>query len=213
MSRFPLAAVLALAFARAAAAAPAPVAAGGGAKELQTTLVESAGPAEMDSTEKQTITTFHDDVVATSNNIRITCDYLKIVVNRQGEPGAILGKNGKFESLLAIGHVHIYQLEREATCGRAEVFPGEDRMVLSRDKPDEPLPVVRSTDGNYSATGPRLVFYRGQERALIETAPGERARILLPPLKNLGFAAPGADAAAPTAPPEAAAPPPAPAHD
>jgi hypothetical protein len=158
------------------------------AGELQTTVVESAGGAEMNSTEKETITTFHRDVVATSNNIRITCDYLKVVVNRQGNPGAILGRNGKFESLLAIGHVHILQAEREATCGRAEVFPGEDRMVLSQGAPDEPLPTVRSTDGNYSATGPRMIFFRGQERAVIETLPGERAHISLPPLKNLGFA-------------------------
>jgi hypothetical protein len=164
------------------------VAAGAPAGELQTTVVESAGGAEMNSTDTQTVTTFHRDVVATSNNIRITCDYLKVVVNRQGNPGAILGKNGKFESLLAIGHVHILQAEREATCGRAEVFPGEDRMVLSRGAPDEPLPTVRSTDGNYSATGPRMVFFRGQERAVIETLPGERAHISLPPLKNMGFA-------------------------
>jgi hypothetical protein len=186
------------------------LAAGARGGELQTTVVESAGGAEMNSTDTQTVTTFHRDVVATSNNIKITCDYLKVVVNRQGNPGAMLGKNGKFESLLAIGHVHILQLEREATCGRAEVFPGEDRMVLSRAAPDEPMPTVRSTDGNYSATGPRMVFYRGQERAVIETLPGERAHILLPPLKNMGFAplpqdgkagesTPGATPAAPAA--------------
>jgi lipopolysaccharide export system protein LptA len=190
----------------------APPAMAAPAGELQTTVVESAGGAEMNSTETQTVTTFHTDVVATSNNIRITCDYLKIVVNRRGNPGAILGKNGKFESLLAVGHVHILQSEREATCGRAEVFPGEDRMVLSQGAPDEPLPTVRSTDGNYSASGPRMVFYRGQERAVIETLPGERAHILLPPLKNMGFApalpetkpADGAARAAP-APTQAAA--------
>ncbi len=77
--------------------------------------------------------------------------------------------------------MRIVQGDREATCGRAEVFPNEDRIVLSEN------PVVRSFDDEYVASGPRLLLYRGQRRAVIEGNNEERARITLPAMKDLGF--------------------------
>src|SRR5690606_11061163 len=119
-------------------------------------------PAETISTDTETIATFRDEVVVKGNNLELYCDFLKVVAIRKGDPTATLGQYGYFKSLVATGNVRIVQGDREATCGRAEVFPGEDRIVLSEH------PVVRSTDDQYVATGPRLVLYRGQRRAVIE---------------------------------------------
>jgi lipopolysaccharide export system protein LptA len=77
--------------------------------------------------------------------------------------------------------VKIVQGDRVATCGRAEVFPGEDRIVLTEN------PVVEITSEHYVATGPKMVLYRGQRRAVIEGAPGQRVHISMPAIKDLGF--------------------------
>jgi lipopolysaccharide export system protein LptA len=73
------------------------------------------------------------------------------------------------------------QGDRTATCGRAEVFPGEDRIVLTEN------PVVKIETEHYEASGPRMVLYRGQRRAVIEGTPQERTHITLPAMKDLGF--------------------------
>ncbi|MCC6415689.1 MAG: hypothetical protein IT582_07250 [Opitutaceae bacterium] len=145
------------------------------------TVIECSGLAETISTDTETTATFRDQVVVTGNNIKLTCDFLKVIALRQGDKTATLGSYGQFKSLVATGNVRIVQGDREATCGRAEVFPGEDRIVLSEN------PVVRSSSDDYTATGPRLVLYRGQRRAVIEGNETEHARITLPPIKDLGF--------------------------
>jgi len=131
---------------------------------------------DMVSTDKETTFTFRENVVVTGTNIRIACDQLVVVANRTGDPKATLGNQDKFKSLVATGHVHILQNDREATCERAEVFPGEDKVVLSGD------PKVRTTDGTYEADGPVMELFRGERRAHIRSP-----RILLPPLKDLGY--------------------------
>jgi lipopolysaccharide export system protein LptA len=156
------------------------VSAGARAADPQTTTI-SSDSAESISTDTETTTTFHDDVVATGNDITLNCDYLKVIATRVGEKTATLGKYGKFRYLLATGTVRIVQGDRVATCGRAEVFPGEDRIVLTEN------PVVRIESEHYEASGPRMVLYRGQRRAVIEGTPNQRTHISLPAIKDLGF--------------------------
>lgn len=167
----PLAAALAIASATVARAAEAP----------KDTTIDCTGLAESVSTDSETTTEFHDNVVAVGNDLVLHCDYLKVVASRIGEKTATLGKYGKFRYLLATGHVRIVQGDRVATCGRAEVFPGEDRVVLTEQ------PVVSIPGEGYTATGPRMVLYRGQRRAVIEGTPGQPSHISLPPIKDLGF--------------------------
>jgi lipopolysaccharide export system protein LptA len=150
------------------------------AADPQVTTVDSIS-AESVSTDTETTTTFHDEVVATGNDLTLTCDYLKVIATRIGEKSATLGKYGKFRYLLATGHVRIVQGDRVATCGRAEVFPGEDRIVLTEN------PVVKIESEHYEASSPRMVLYRGQRRAVLEGAPGQRTHISLPAIKDLGF--------------------------
>ncbi len=147
----------------------------------ETPTVISSDSADMVSNESQSTFTFRDNVVVTGTNIKITCHELVVVANRSGDPKATIGKQDKFQSLVATGEVRIVQNDREATCDRAEVFPGEDKVVLTGH------PVVRSLDGQYRADGPRLTLYRGQRRAVIDGGPTERTHITLPPLKDLGY--------------------------
>ena len=157
------------------------------AQEPPPTVIECAGPSETVATDTETIATFRDKVVVTGNNIRVTCDFLKVVASRKGDPKATIGKFGYFKSLVATGHVTITQGDREATCGQAEIFPGEERVVLSRLSKSDPFPSVRSTDDQYTATGPRMILYRGERRAVIEPEDGVGGQITLPPIKDLGF--------------------------
>jgi lipopolysaccharide export system protein LptA len=150
------------------------------AAEPRPTTIDSIS-AESVSTDIETTTTFHDQVVATGNDLTLTCDFLKVIATRIGDKSATLGKYGKFKYLLATGHVRIVQGDRTATCGRAEVFPGEDRIVLTEN------PVVKIETEHYEASGPRMVLYRGQRRAVIEGTPQERTHITLPAMKDLGF--------------------------
>jgi len=145
------------------------------------TVVECSGAFETVSNETEIVSTFRQNVVATGTNLKLTCDFLRIVALQQKGQTKALGQYGYFKSLVATGHVRIVQGDREATCGRAEIFPGEDKIVLTEN------PVVRSTDDQYTASGPRMVLYRGRRQAVIEGSPEERVRITLPPLRDLGF--------------------------
>lgn len=165
----------------------APVAAGAAsataaaaAVPLVPTVIES-GSAEMVSTEKETTFTFRNGVTVTATNMKMTCESLEVIATRTGDPAATFGKQENFKSMVATGNVRIVQSDREATCERAEVFPGDDKVVLSGS------PKVRSTDGQYQASGPKMELLRGERRARIVSDGGERPRITLPALKDLGY--------------------------
>lgn len=160
-------------------AAPAPGAAAPAAP-LVPTVIES-GAAEMVSTEKETTFTFRNGVTVTGTNLKMTCDHLEVIARRTGDPTATFGKQENFKSLIATGSVRIVQSDREAVCERAEVFPGDDKVVLTGN------PIVRSLDGQYQASGPEMVLHRGERRAQIVSKAGERPRLSLPPLKDLGY--------------------------
>ena len=147
---------------------------------LVPTVIES-GSAEMVSTEKETTFTFRTNVVVTATNMRMTCNELVVVARRTGDPAATLGKQENFKSLIATGNVHLVQNDREATCGRAAVYPGDDKVELTEN------PVVRSVKEGWVQTGPKMVLLRGERRAIIESVGDERPRLVLPPLKDLGY--------------------------
>jgi lipopolysaccharide export system protein LptA len=167
----------------AGAAAPVAPAAGSAAAPsapLVPTVIES-GAAEMSSTDKETTFTFRNGVTVTGTNMKITCDELVVVAKRSGDAAATVGKQENFKSLIATGNVRIIQSDREATCGRAAVYPGDDKVELTEN------PVVRSLKEGWTQTGPKMVLYRGQRRAVIEGTATERPKLILPPLKDLGY--------------------------
>ncbi|HEY1765281.1 MAG TPA: LptA/OstA family protein [Opitutaceae bacterium] len=172
---------LSLVAAAALVLAPLSIRAASPAPPPETTTVSCAGLAESVSTDNETTTVFHDDVVATGNNITLYCDYLKVITTGINNKGETIAKHDKFKYMLATGHVRILQGDRLATCGRAEVFPGEDRIVLTE------TPVVEIASEHYKMSGPRMILYRGQRRAVIEGTPSDRTHVMLPAIKDLGF--------------------------
>ena len=143
--------------------------------EPEPTVVESSGPGEMVSSDTETIITFRDNVRVTGTNMKLTCDYLKVVVVRSGDKTATLGKLDKFRSMLATGNVHMVQGEREAACGRAEVLPLEDKVVLTEH------PVVVDHEQNHRMAGKTITMLRAQRQVLVE-----EPILTAPPIKDLG---------------------------
>jgi lipopolysaccharide export system protein LptA len=198
-SLLPLLALLLLAARPASAAEP----------EAPPTVITSQN-LEMQSTDEESTFLFTGLVTVTGNNMKLTCDRLEAVTVRtqkdilHDKDKSALGQVGKFKRMLATSRVRIEQGTRVATCGRAEVLPTEERIILTED------PMVR--DGESVAVGERMFLNRGERRVIIE-----KARIILPTIKDLGFPK-GTPAPAPTpaanpaaSPTPAAAPAPVPA--
>jgi lipopolysaccharide export system protein LptA len=114
----------------------------------------------------------------TGTNLRLTCDHLEVVIVRLGDKTVTLSKLDKFRSLVATGHVHIVQGDREASCGHAEVLPGEDRIVLTE------KPVVTYNDGanTWVQAGSRITLLRGKGEVEVDNP-----ETTGPSVKNLGF--------------------------
>ena len=99
----------------------------------------------------------------------------------KGDPKATIGKMDSFKSFIATGNVHIVQGDREAACGRAEVLPGDDKVVLTGQ------PVVVDHSINWRWTGDELEMLRGERQIR-----GKNARFTGPPIKDLGIDKPKA---------------------
>lgn len=144
-----------------------------------TPTVITSNEMEMWSTDTETRSIFKENVVVTGNNLKITCDKLDVTATRLDDDkskDATIGTLEKFKTLVATGNVHIVQGDREVTCGRAEVFPAEDKVVLTE------KPVVIDSSGPYVATGTRIVLLRGERRLF-----GDNIRLQGPPIRDLGF--------------------------
>jgi lipopolysaccharide export system protein LptA len=172
-----------------AAAGLLPVLAPAQTATLQTTVIESDGPGEMVSTDTETTITFRDNVRVTGTNMKLSCDYLEVVVVRTGDKTATLGKLDKFRSMLATGNVRMIQGDREAACGRAEVRPEEEKVVLSGN------PVVVDHDQNTRIAGEKITMLRGQRKVEVE-----KPILTAPPIKDLGVDKTPAPAATPKQP-------------
>lgn len=162
----------------------------------QPTVIESRS-LEMRSTDKETIAIFDQNVVVTGTNLRLTCDHLEVVASRIGNTTDTVAKLDQFKSLVATGRVRIVQGDREVTCGRAEVLPLEEKIILTES------PVVIDHSGPYTERGTRIILLRGQRRVVVENSVFQGPAII-----DLGFdrkeppaaAKPAADAAPAAAP-------------
>src|SRR3569833_1521096 len=108
---------------------------------------------DLTGTDTQTEGVFTGNVVVTGTNMKLTCDRLQIIASRIGDKTVTIGKLDKFKYLLATGNVHMVQGDREAFCGRAELFPRDDRIVLT----EKPIAVDHGSDATY--TGDELDLY------------------------------------------------------
>jgi lipopolysaccharide export system protein LptA len=134
---------------------------------------------EMQSSATETTTYCTGHVVVTGNDLRLTCDKLKTISTRIGDKSDTVGSQDRFKYLLATGNVYIVSAEREAACGRAEVLPNEEKITLTEN------PVVTDRANGTVATGDELVMLKGQEKVT-----GKQVRIVMPPVKDIGFHTP-----------------------
>jgi lipopolysaccharide export system protein LptA len=125
--------------------------------------------------ETRAICTGH--VTLTGTDLRIVADRIELTATRLGDDKAsAVPTLEKFRYLLATGHVSITQGTRTATCGRAEVLPREEKVVLT----ENPVVIDRAT--NFVSAGEKITMLRGQERVEVE-----KPRLTGPPIKDLGF--------------------------
>ena len=116
-------------------------------------------------------------VVVTGTNLRIVADRIELIASRiDDEKNESVPTLEKFRYLLATGNVSITQGTRTATCGRAEVLPREEKVVLT----ENPVVVDRATQ--FVSAGEKITMLRGQERVEVE-----KPRLTGPPIKDLGF--------------------------
>lgn len=115
-------------------------------------------------------------VTVTGTNLLIVADRLELTATRIGKDSGAVPDLDKFRYLLATGNVSITQGSRVATCGRAEVLPLEEKVVLTEN------PVVTDKATEFVSAGDRITMLRGQERVLVENP-----KFTGPPIKDLGF--------------------------
>jgi hypothetical protein len=162
---------------------------------------------ELRNVGNDTITLLTGSVEVTSVNLHLTCDRLEIVsVRVDADAGDLVAKENRFKSLIATGRVRIVQPEsrREATCGRAEILPGEGRITLT----DRPILVDRDEKGDPIRTlaGASMRLFKDESRVEVDLPDIAATRI-----PDLGFdpamANPPAAGPAPAAPMQITLPP------
>ena len=154
---------------------------------------------EMTSTDDESTAVATKNVVLTGTNLRITCDRLTIIASRIGDKDAAIGTVERFKYILATGNVRIVQGDRESTSQKAEVFPREDKVVLSED------PVIIDRSNGFIGAGEKITLFRGKREVQVD-----KPKFTGPPVDDLSAtAAPkAATPAAPTRPTAKPTPPP-----
>jgi hypothetical protein len=109
-------------------------------------------------------------------NLKLQCDKLEFVAIGVGDKTSTVPTLEKFKFMIATGHVVIVQGDREATCGRAEVLPHDDKLILT----ENPMVVDHGTD--WTSAGEKITMLRGDRRVVVE-----KSRISGPALRDLGF--------------------------
>lgn len=162
--------------------------------ELQKTTVK-ADRLEMRNDGVESHYEFTGHIRITGTNLEITCDRLEIfAVSKPGEkPEGRLPATGNIRRMLATGNVVIAQEGQKATCGTAEVLPGEEQIILTEN------PVVTDVAKDIVVKGTRMFARRDR------TIEIENPEIVGPALPNFG--PPAADAANPPAPTATPTPP------
>lgn len=154
----------------------------GDAGKAENTVITS-DHLEMISGETENHFFFTGNVVVIGTNLKATGDKMTVIASRVGQKqseGAV-GEIGAITSILLQGNVVIEQAGRQATAGQAEIFPGEGRVILTDN------PVVVDSEGR--VTGYRMELLQGERKARVYGAPdsGERPRVTLPAIQDLGY--------------------------
>ena len=132
--------------------------------------------AEMWSIGNETRGVCTGSVTLVGTDLKIICDRLEFVALGIGDKSSTLPTLDKFKYMLATGHVVITQADREATCGRAEVLPHEDKVVLT----ENPVLIDKATD--WTSAGEKITLLRGERRVIVD-----KSRVTGPAIRDLGY--------------------------
>lgn len=163
------------------------------AKEVPTELVSEH--LEMTSTDEETTAVATGNVILTGTNLRITCDRLTTIAIRldaKENKADTIPAEQRFKYILATGNVRIIQGDRESTSQKAEVFPRDDKVVLSED------PVIIDHSNGFVAAGEKITLFRGKREVFVD-----KPKFTGPPVGDLSATAapkPAAPASAPATP-------------
>jgi len=161
--------------------------------------VVNSDKLDVDYTDSGTTCVWRGQVVLTSTGIEVHSDYLRGEIAGKGDPlAAGTASYGTYKYMLATGHVRIVRGEYVATCGRAELFPQEDRIVLTDH------PVVTSPRGKQTGTTITLSKDAAGNRHVAVDGGGDKTETEIRGLKPIDLASPKA------APDDGGAPRPAP---
>lgn len=144
------------------------------APPVRTTL--SCDDFNMYTVGNETHGTCTGSVVVVGTDLKINCDRLEFTALGVGDKSSTVPVFDKFKFMIAQGHVVIVQGDREATCGRAEVLPQENKIVLT----EEPVLIDHSTD--WKTEGAKITILRGERRVIVD-----KSRVTGPALRDLGI--------------------------
>jgi len=166
---------------------------------ISSQTIISSDRLEMDNSGQSASFNFTGNIRLTGTNLIVTCDVLHVQTERNEDTKSSTEKLGNISSIIATGNVSISQRGRKAMAGRAEVYPNEDKIILTDN------PKVIDNQGNV-ATGWKMTLLRGVGKVLIESDPNNRERVRLSSssLPDLGFSE--EEAAKQANPPEEASP-------
>ena len=130
---------------------------------------------------------FTGNVEIRATNMVATCERLEVYAGKKVQANSktpTVTKDGqapigKIDKILALGGVRLVQQDRVATAGKAEIYPQKGMVVLLDS------PVV--TDPQGSLSGYRITLIQGEQKVLVESGPGQRPKITLPQIPDLGI--------------------------
>ncbi len=121
---------------------------------------------------------FSGSVRITGADFVATCEQMEVLTSGDNQKQEDRTGFGAIDVIEATGSVKIVQGTREATAGKALIYPADNRVVL------EENPVVRDAKGKVS--GYRMILHGETRRITVEPGPeGERPTVELPSVRSL----------------------------
>ncbi len=148
-------------------------------KKLKGQTIINSDQITLESSDFLSQFTFTGNVEIHGNNLYVSCEKMYVISRRSGDKEATVGEIGNINSVIALGNVRIEQGDRVAMAGRAEILPREDKVILE----DSPTVI----DGGSTVRGHRMILLKGERKAIVEGAEGERPTVTLPMIEDLGF--------------------------
>lgn len=133
----------------------------------------------MESFDTYNVFKFYNKVHMVGDDMDAFCDELEVIARKDGEGGVGVSNADNVEKIIARGNVIMEQEDRTIKAGRAEIFPGEGKLVLENN------PEVISKDKGL-VKGNRIVFYKDDKAYVEGGGEGqERPKVILSSLPDI----------------------------